>query len=86
MEKFIPYEKLSKKKKKEIDAMKRGSWYGVNPATRKSENPKAYKRKRTPDWNDDSFGCSFDFICPFQKVPQDMKYTARCFLFQKVFV
>ena len=41
MEKFIAYEKLSKKKKRELDAKRRGSWGGVNPVTRKPENPKA---------------------------------------------
>lgn len=62
MEKFIPYEKMSKKQKKEIDRKKRGSWFGVNPATRKSENPKAYKRQKNTKWSDDSFSCSFCFI------------------------
>ena len=33
-------EKLSKKQQKAINAKKRGSWYGVNPVTRKPENPK----------------------------------------------
>lgn len=46
MEKFIPYEKLSPKKKKEIDRQKRGSWYGINPVTRKPPNPKAYNRRK----------------------------------------
>ena len=46
MEKFIPYEKLSKKKQRELDAKKRGSWGGLNPVTRKPENPKAYNRKK----------------------------------------
>lgn len=59
MQKFIPYEKLSKKKKKEIDSKKRGSWHGVNPVTRKSENPKAYKRKKIVKWTYDS---SDDFL------------------------
>lgn len=45
MEKFIPYEKLSKKKKRELDAGKRTVW-AVSPVTRKSENPKAYNRKK----------------------------------------
>ncbi|MDO4815620.1 MAG: hypothetical protein Q4A83_03320 [Bacillota bacterium] len=45
MEKFVPYEKLSKKKQRELNAMKRGSWGGLNPVTRKSANPKAYNRK-----------------------------------------
>ena len=46
MEKFIPYEKLSKKEKRRRDAEKRGSWMGINPVTRQSENPKAYNRAR----------------------------------------
>ena len=51
MEKFVPYEKLSPKKKKEIDRQKRGSWYGLNPVTRKPNNSKAYNRRkaRKPD-------------------------------------
>ena len=44
MEKFIPYEKLSKKAKRELDSKKRGDWGNVNPASRREENPKAYKR------------------------------------------
>ena len=41
MEKFIPYEKLSKKEKRRRDAMQRGTWGALNPVTRKSPNPKA---------------------------------------------
>lgn len=44
MEKFIPFEKLSKKKKREQLAKKRQTWGALNPVTRKPENPKAYKR------------------------------------------
>ena len=50
MEKFIPYEKLSKKQQRKIDAMKRGSWGDVNPVSRKVESKKVYNRKRTQDW------------------------------------
>ena len=46
MEKFIPYGKLSKKKKRELDASKRGNWGAISPVTRKSANPKAYDRKK----------------------------------------
>ena len=45
MEKFIPYEKLSKKKKRELDAGRRTVW-AISPVTRKSENPKAYNRRK----------------------------------------
>ena len=50
MEKFIPYEKLSKKKKRKIDQVRRQTWGELNPVTRKPENSKAYNRKRTQDW------------------------------------
>ena len=45
MEKLIPYEKLSKKKKRELDAGRRTVW-AISPVTRKSENPKAYNRRK----------------------------------------
>ena len=50
MEKFIPYEKLSKKEKRKLDRAKRQTWGELNPVTRKPENSKAYNRKRTQDW------------------------------------
>lgn len=55
MEKFIPYEKLSKKEKRRLDSAKRGSWGGLNPVTRKSNNPKAYNRRKTQDWKRDAY-------------------------------
>ena len=45
MQKFIPYEKLSKKEKRRLDAAKRGAWE-ISPVTRRPENPKAYNRKK----------------------------------------
>jgi len=59
MQKFIPFEKLSKKKKKELNAKNRGSWYGINPVTRKPENSKAYNRKKAQKWSDDSMTVPF---------------------------
>ena len=50
MEKFIPYEKLSKKEKRKLDSAKRGTWGGLNPVTRKPTNSRAYNRKRAQDW------------------------------------
>ena len=50
MEKFIPYEKCSKKEQRKQDQLRRGTWGDVNPVTRKPKNPKAYDRKRTQDW------------------------------------
>lgn len=46
MTNFIPYEKLSKKKKKELDAKKRNTWNGLNPVTRKPDNSRAYNRNK----------------------------------------
>lgn len=48
MEKHIPYEKLSKKEKRKLDAAKRGSWGSFNPVTRTPQHSKAYKR--TQNW------------------------------------
>lgn len=62
MEKFVPYEKLSKKAKREADAARRGSWNGVNPVTRKSPNPKAYNRQKARKWSDDFTSVPFCFI------------------------
>ena len=54
MEKMIPYQKLSKKKQRELNALKRGSWGSLNPVTRKPENSKAYNRRTAQRWNEDS--------------------------------
>ena len=50
MEKFIPYQKLSKKEKRKIDKARRQTWGELNPVTRKPVNSKAYNRKRTQNW------------------------------------
>ncbi len=54
MEKFVPYEKLSKKKQRELDRKRRSTWGSLSPVTRSTENPKAYNRKkaRKPDRDD----------------------------------
>jgi len=46
MEKFISYEKLSKKEKRKIDQARRQTWGQLNPVTRKPENSKAYNAIR----------------------------------------
>ena len=53
MEKFIPYEKLSKKEKRRQDSLRRGTWGGMSPVTRKAESKKIYKRtqKRKDDFS-----------------------------------
>ncbi|WP_312158675.1 hypothetical protein [Oscillibacter sp.] len=59
MEKFIPSEKLSKKMKREQNAARRGSWYGLSPVTRKPENSRAYSRRKARKWSDDSMTVPF---------------------------
>lgn len=46
MDKYIPYEKLSKKKQREICAARRRDWGTLNPVTRRSENIRVYNRKK----------------------------------------
>ena len=46
MEPFIPFEKLSKKEQRRRNAEKRSTWGPLSPITRRSENPKAYKRHK----------------------------------------
>lgn len=62
MEKFIPFKKLSKKKKRELMTKRRGTWGGLNPVTRKPPNPKAYNRKKARKWIDDSMTVPSDFM------------------------
>lgn len=52
MEKFISYEKLSKKKQKELNAAKRGNWGIVKPVTKVKPSAKLYNRKKK-----DQMGC-----------------------------
>jgi hypothetical protein len=49
---YVPPEKRSKKQQKEYYAMQRKDWNGVNPATKKMPNMKAYDRKKTGQWNE----------------------------------
>lgn len=54
MEKHVCYDKLTKKKQREIDGRKRGTWYGISPVTRRPESSKAYNRRKAQDWKKDS--------------------------------
>lgn len=54
MDHFTPFEKQSKRKKRELTAQKRRTWGGLNPVTRKPEKPNAYKRVKARKWRDDS--------------------------------
>ena len=70
MEKFTPFEKLSKKKQREINAKKRGDWNGLNPVTRNAENPKAYQRQKAQKWSYDSSSVPFLFACNINRPSQ----------------
>jgi hypothetical protein len=54
MGKFIPFEKLSKRRQQEINRRKRRDWGSLNPVTRKPQNPKVYGRHKARRWTDDS--------------------------------
>ena len=69
MEKFIPYEKLSKKEKRKLDLAKRQTWGELNPVTRKPANSKAYNRKKTQDWKKElPFPASCLFFADCQRI------------------
>lgn len=46
MEKFVPFEKLSKKKQQELNKQRRTTWGSLNPTTRKPDNSRAYNRNK----------------------------------------
>ena len=62
MEKFIPFEKLSKKEQRRRNAQRRGSWQGISPVTRRVESPKVYNRRKAQKWKADSGSVPFCFI------------------------
>ena len=57
MEKFIPREKLSKKKQREMNAQSRMTWT-ISPVTRKSADPKIYNRSKAKIRKEDDFDSS----------------------------
>lgn len=50
MKKHIPFEKLSKRQQRELNAQKRVTWGELNPVTRRPENSKAYNRAKAQSW------------------------------------
>ena len=62
MEKFIPYEKLSKKEKRKIDQTRRQTWGELNPGTIKPENSKAYNRNKALNWKRDYHETSSGYL------------------------
>ena len=49
--KYIPYEKLSKAKKRELDRKKRNTWNNVKPVTRVHKSAKEYSRKNKNEFD-----------------------------------
>jgi len=66
MEKFIPYEKLSKKEKRRRNAGRRGGWGARSPVTRREKNPRAYDRRKAQrsELTDCAFRAFEAFTCP----------------------
>jgi len=62
MDKFIPFEKLSKRKQQELNKSRRGSWGALNPVTRKSKDTKAYDRNKARKWSEESMTVPFDLF------------------------
>ena len=69
MEKFIPYEKLSKKEKRKIDQARRQTWNSLNPVTRKPENSRAYNRTKSQAWKRELPPDACDFFLTFPPFP-----------------
>ena len=83
MEKFIPYDKLSKKKRRELDAQRRGSWGALNPVSRRTPNPKAYDRNKARRWdpNDPAsvlLFCRFIFLSGADACPRAAERRFLC--------
>ena len=79
MEKFIPYEKLSKKEKRKLDQAKRQTWGELNPVTRKPENSRSYNRNKTRNWKrelHETNSGSFLFYCSTGRQKSRMAFRA----------
>lgn len=53
--KFVPIEKQSKKKQREQNLRRRGTWGAINPVTRKAGKPNEYDRKKASIRKEDPF-------------------------------
>ena len=60
MEKYIPYEKLSKKQKAALDRARRVGWGEISPVTKMKKDATVYNRKKHRNvWEDPSAGAFF---------------------------
>ena len=72
MEKFVPREKMSKKERKRLDAMRRREWE-TKPVTRIVPNKKKLEESRKPHPERNDAGWGFAYIWKFRK-----KNTRTC--------
>lgn len=75
MEKFIPYEKLSKKEKRKIDLARRQTWGELNPVTRKPVNSKAYNRNKARNWKRDYHELVPGFLILLRALVADVPFS-----------
>ena len=68
MEKFIPYEKLSKKEKRKMDLAKRQTWGELNRVTRKPESSRAYNRRKSQNWKREQPLTDLRFLYAFRTI------------------
>ncbi len=68
MDKMIPRDKMSKSQRRKLDLQKRANWGGLNPVTRKTQNAKAYNRKKTQKGVEDDIRCFGSFSLPIISV------------------
>lgn len=61
MKKYVPYEKMSKKKQREENARRRVTWGTFSPVTRKPDSSRAYRRRKAQDGRDFSGSVLFLF-------------------------
>ena len=61
MERFIPFDKLSKKERRKQNRARRGDWGALNPVTRREKNPRAYDRRKAQSWKKESGPVLFSF-------------------------
>lgn len=79
MEKYISYEKMSKKQQKLVNASKRGSWGNVKPITKVKASAKVYNRKKQ---NSQDYGYSFGgsaFFDGWRQYEQELKRMEQVF-------
>lgn len=81
MDKYIPYEKLSKRKQREINSAKRKNWGALNPVTRKTSDAKIYNRKKIRKDVFEEQPSVFLFINLFCYI---RSHSGRCMLFEAI--